>query len=307
MNTALTQDSLIPDLLNGQAWNAYAYVYNDTINLVDPSGHMGVGGVEPIGGPIIPLSPIIAWKGVKNIGRWGSQGVLDFLDWYHSKPDCSCDTGGGVARIDGPVAGTMAQVAWGAKSVPAGDYGTYTVQVYTQRQITSWWRKIPGMQSRLANKIIPRDWGFKTVGEWKTLYQKTGWIDDIVPSGLQKANGTYTHPLGRYKVDSSVQRRPGWLGYKATMLFAGLIDGAAQWFIDRDACMSRAEKVYRIAMSVGLGMLGGAIGAAVFTIVAASASIAILPVLAGIAAGLVFVWAIDVIGVKERLFSLVPD
>jgi hypothetical protein len=28
----------------------------------------------------------------------------------------------------------------------------------------------------------------------------------------------------------------------------------------RNACMSRAEKVYRIAMSVGLGMLGGAIG-----------------------------------------------
>ena len=25
----LTQDSLIPDLLNGQAWNVYAYVYND--------------------------------------------------------------------------------------------------------------------------------------------------------------------------------------------------------------------------------------------------------------------------------------
>jgi RHS repeat-associated protein len=25
----LTQDSLIPDMLNGQAWNVYAYVYND--------------------------------------------------------------------------------------------------------------------------------------------------------------------------------------------------------------------------------------------------------------------------------------
>jgi RHS repeat-associated protein len=25
----LTQDSIIPDLLNGQAWNTYAYVYNE--------------------------------------------------------------------------------------------------------------------------------------------------------------------------------------------------------------------------------------------------------------------------------------
>jgi RHS repeat-associated protein len=36
----LTQDSLIPDVTNGQALNAYTYVYNDPINLVDPSGNI---------------------------------------------------------------------------------------------------------------------------------------------------------------------------------------------------------------------------------------------------------------------------
>ncbi len=34
----LTADSIIPDPTNGQAWNRYAYVYNDVANLTDPSG-----------------------------------------------------------------------------------------------------------------------------------------------------------------------------------------------------------------------------------------------------------------------------
>nr|WP_083778706.1 RHS repeat-associated core domain-containing protein [Oscillochloris trichoides] len=37
MGRFLTPDSLIPDPTNGQAWNRYAYVYNDPVNLVDPS------------------------------------------------------------------------------------------------------------------------------------------------------------------------------------------------------------------------------------------------------------------------------
>ena len=39
----LTPDSLIPDVSNGQALNAYAYVYNDPLNLVDPAGYFGIG------------------------------------------------------------------------------------------------------------------------------------------------------------------------------------------------------------------------------------------------------------------------
>ena len=39
----LTPDSLIPAVSNGQAFNAYAYVYNDPLNLVDPAGYFGIG------------------------------------------------------------------------------------------------------------------------------------------------------------------------------------------------------------------------------------------------------------------------
>ncbi|VAW30018.1 hypothetical protein MNBD_CHLOROFLEXI01-5241, partial [hydrothermal vent metagenome] len=68
----LTQDSLIPDVTNGQALNAYTYVYNDPINLVDPGGNI----------PSLPTR-----QDVRNATRRGFEKGLDFLSWWNSKPD----------------------------------------------------------------------------------------------------------------------------------------------------------------------------------------------------------------------------
>lgn len=73
---------LTPDVTNGQALNPYAYVYNDPINWVDPSGNIP-GGRLSAG----------ATEGV----RWAAEKGLGALDWWYGQPDsCECSPGTGA-------------------------------------------------------------------------------------------------------------------------------------------------------------------------------------------------------------------
>src|SRR5258706_7751985 len=71
----LTPDAMVPNPANGQAWNAYAYAYNDGVNLVDPSG-FAPG----------PLSSEF-WS------DWGNQigrGAQVVNNWWNKPPPCDC-------------------------------------------------------------------------------------------------------------------------------------------------------------------------------------------------------------------------
>jgi RHS repeat-associated protein len=46
--TFIQPDSIVPDPGNPMAWNRFAYVYNDPVNNVDPSGHFVVAAIDTI-------------------------------------------------------------------------------------------------------------------------------------------------------------------------------------------------------------------------------------------------------------------
>ncbi len=109
----LTQDSLIPDITNGQALNAYTYVYNDPINLVDPGGN--VPGL-PIQGLDMPTRDD-ARAVLRTPFEWG----LNFLNWWNRTPEnCYCQ-GTSSTLIGGLAVGP--QAAWAYASEPAERYG----------------------------------------------------------------------------------------------------------------------------------------------------------------------------------------
>ncbi len=159
----------------------------------------------------------------------------------------------------GPIAGVGGQTAWGIASEPAARFGSYTLEARFEYQVASWWRKLPGMQSNLINRIVPRQWGFKTaLGPWEALpgYSRTGWIDDIVPRGLNAKDGTHTLANNqlRYRVASEVKLKNGLRGAAGAALLAGLIDGISQVISDWQLCLSLAEKVFRASIAIALGI-----------------------------------------------------
>ncbi len=58
-------DTLIPDILNPQSFNRYAYALNRPLVFVDPSGHISINAIKIIAGVAqITLGGIACWTGV---------------------------------------------------------------------------------------------------------------------------------------------------------------------------------------------------------------------------------------------------
>jgi hypothetical protein len=168
---------------NGQALNAYAYVYNDPINLVDPGGNI---------------------PGIRSLVGEGAQLGLRALDWYLSEPEncSSCD--GDSFGLWGPVGGVLAQGANGVLTTPAEMYGSKVVETLVSRQversISLRWLRANGTHYTGANRRVtietkprtrPGPSGFAGAAAW------AAWIDGITQlisdwnlclSRMQKAN-----------------------------------------------------------------------------------------------------------------------
>jgi hypothetical protein len=295
---------------NGQALNAYAYVYNDPINLVDPGGNIpSLGDIgNAIGDAVVAAAKRApdSWKSdINSVAEWG----INFYDAPDAE-SCSCDDQAG-GFLWGPPVGVAAQGAWGTISQPAARYGSYVIEARFDRQVARWWRNLPGIRSRLVNKIIPRHWGYKTVkGPWQIWpgTARSGWLDDIVPSSLDRTSGIHSLSKDlRYRVSDEVKWRNGLRGAAGATLISGLIDGAVQALSDWKLCLSKAERAYRAAIATGLGLFGGALGAITFAALTGSASLAATPVLAGLAIGLGISALADYFEVKEKLFAYYPD
>ena len=173
---------------NGQALNAYAYVYNDPVNLVDSGGNI----------PIPPINlPNIPWK---TMAVATARGGLNFLDWWQNSAPQQCDCQGGSPAFWGPVAGVAAQGVNGFVTTPAEMYGTKTVEQLVTRQversISLQWlnnsrlmRRMPLACALMPNKIRL---GTKTVQEWQVVSRETGTLNELADGRLiPRVNGTH--------------------------------------------------------------------------------------------------------------------
>lgn len=85
------------DAANGQAWNAYAYGYNDVVNLIDPSGFAP--------GPLAGVTGFIDGIGGGISSMWNH-----FTNWWN-KPICGCtaaSSGQWISRVIGTLGGSAA-------------------------------------------------------------------------------------------------------------------------------------------------------------------------------------------------------
>jgi RHS repeat-associated protein len=248
----LTQDSLIPDVTNGQALNPYAYVYNDPINLVDPSGNIPSGRLSTG-----------AAEGVRSFAEVG----LRALNWWYDQPDnCECLQVNSFAAFvnrkltkipvgeqeipvtPGYVGGVVAQAYWAYKSTPAEYIGTKVVEKYFFQSKLGWsWIKLRPTLN------VERGWKVTNVSRGSYYFRPSGQFR----TGL------------RTKVTYSMQVRPRynkWNGFTGSAAIAGLIDGVMQAVSDSaNLCLSRHQRYMRSFAATMFGFGAGAAAALTFT------------------------------------------
>ncbi|NOK62792.1 MAG: hypothetical protein GFH27_549305n214 [Chloroflexi bacterium AL-W] len=242
----LTPDALVPDVLNGQAWNAY--VYNDPINWVDPSGY------APWDGPVNRVR-----EAAGNARRSMKDGFGLAKQWWNEKPDpceCGLDGGSGVAdflsRWGGPLG---LQGAWGFFSSPAKWEAKSTIE----RLHYMGWRK--GWRPKK-----PSNW-FKWIPEGEPTY------GPVKVHGFQSPTDGihYAHPFKRVRLTQSHFAGPvlrGAKGFFGTIFIGALIDGLVQFGSDwlRNPCdFSPSEFARRARIATLYGLPTAFLGAVTFT------------------------------------------
>lgn len=243
----LTPDSLIPDVTNGQALNAYAYVYNDPINLVDPSGNIGIW-------PVMPTSII----------KFSAQKGLDFLDWWDSKPeDCDCNQNPSyivdVTKVLGIGANYLSQVAWGKATTPAKMVAS-TVAMYKRAPVPSAYRTL----SNVGYRVVGIQHNVDVTGWYKG---GAGYTSKLLDGSSGKGAALLHSNSGKkalYLRDMKVDTSPGMTGFAGSIVGAGLIDSLFQLLGDwaSNLCLSPEQYALRMLIALEFGLLAGVFGAA---------------------------------------------
>ena len=243
----LTPDSLIPDITNGQASNAYAYVYNDPINLVDPSGHFGIGRETIRAG----------------ISSGAEQGIY-FLNWYTKKPDnCSCKSSQFVKTVSAITdlgANPAAQLA-GAHaltSIPVVITGDIEAYKIAKSGIT---RMLKGSGVNVGTGIDITELGIGPLGKANPYINSTGFGSGkygLPNYYLENAGGSRAGVIRNIRSSALAHEIAGAAGV------SGIIDGGTQIFKDiyaSNLCLSPEEIAWRSMVALGFGIVAGAGGA----------------------------------------------
>jgi len=257
----LTQDSVIPDVTNGQALNAYAYVYNDPINLTDPSGNV----------PSLPVQGLNMpdRDDMRDSTRRIFERGLDFIDnWYSQPEDCDCGHGLPKAALNytenlNTIMGNpAAQLAFGLWTTPAQRIAS-RVDVYGRWPASTSFGKV-GVD-RYSTTYHDVDITNLKMTDIAEITQASSRSPKIIRMG--DGRKVIIH-------NSTTRTTVGPRGLISSIIGAGLIDAAFQLYNDwaQGLCLSPNQFFWRayVALLFGLGV--GAVGAAaVFLLVAAGA------------------------------------
>ena len=255
----LTPDSIVPDVLNGQAWNAYAYVYHDPINLVDPSGYAAQGPWQPpVPPPPLPLTPpfppAVQEAAQRASDLWQDlRGGAEALGTWWNTPDCPCEpqpASSDPSSWLSPDTSFRALVTAGLARFTTPVHRTALVE--TQRRYgvgpvgLSRWRRDAG-PVRLVMDTYARDLrsGRLPTGRWKWWKQ------------------------ARYHVtDPRLASVPGWRGFRASLIYGAMADMLWQGlYADYGRCLAPRDRASNLATAAAFSSVGGLSGAGAYAAV----------------------------------------
>jgi RHS repeat-associated protein len=268
----LTPDSLIPDPLNSQDWNRYAYVRNDPLNLVDPSGHWATvarAGVR------IALTVAVG----AGLAAWADQYMnadRAHQQWWHTVPTCDCAPPGPT-----PLNIVLLGLAPGVANSAANAMGLAD-------DVTR--KAVPGSYNPATQAHI--DYVTEMAEAGSQAHQ--AYLDKLIKSRAVRVNGT-----PKFGIGEGVNGPAGTLRLHAdgVALGGGFLDASIQFFVDQQFCLSPRQKFYRVLIAGGLGMAAAGFGTAI-----AAASSAKYAAASGIAAGLAAGVTTEYV-IKPRIFT----